>query len=388
MAPQDLSSHSITDSAQLDVYPILYVDDESPNRIVFNAAFKRDFQILTAESGKRALEILDERPVSVLLADIRMPGMSGIDLCECVREKYPTIQRILVTAYSDQRTAIEAINRGGVLRYLKKPWELDEVKQVLREATSRAHLERVVQTLRGAMVERERLATLSASRAAILHDLANVSTVVSASTTFLGETIDDHALQIDPEALSMIQEKIHALNSSVNHLTRMQKKIQSMGLLKNNGQGIHKVAEIMDVVLELVKVDVPKQVTISTYCEGDLWVWADRLDVTRILINLINNALQAIAKNSGQVTVSATLKGHNVCIRVSDDGPGISDDLRLKVFEGFFSTRIESGGHGLGLSICTELAQANNGTLVLEPSQGSGASFKLMVPAWAPQAQP
>ena len=95
---------------------------------------KWGYEVVTASSGEEALRVLAERPIAVLVTDQRMRDMTGIALCEEVRERYPAVIRILVTAYSDQATAIDAINRGGVSRYVAKPWRLDEVRQILRNA--------------------------------------------------------------------------------------------------------------------------------------------------------------------------------------------------------------------------------------------------------------
>ena len=137
-------------------YPVLYVDDEQPNLLVFQSYFSEDFTIICASSASEALDILERRRVSILFADKKMPGMDGIELCELVKKKYPSILRILVTAFSDQQTAIDSINRGGVIRYLLKPWNVEEVEQILRDLVSRAHLETMVRKLQAGIVEKER----------------------------------------------------------------------------------------------------------------------------------------------------------------------------------------------------------------------------------------
>ena len=96
-------------------------------------AFSGTFQILTAMNAKEGLEIIQDKhqEIGVLLTDQRMPGGSGVELLEKVRESYPSIIRILVTAYADIESAIEAVNNGAIYKYISKPWDVNELKMTL-----------------------------------------------------------------------------------------------------------------------------------------------------------------------------------------------------------------------------------------------------------------
>lgn len=115
-------------------YPILFVDDESENLRVFELAFRREFHVATAHSGEEALRLLHEMPAAVILSDQRMPGLSGVEFLERVRDLDPKTVRILVTAYGDAETLRDAINNGSIYRYLAKPWRADEMRLTLRNA--------------------------------------------------------------------------------------------------------------------------------------------------------------------------------------------------------------------------------------------------------------
>ncbi len=115
---------------------ILFVDDEEKARKYFERAFKRDYDVLTAESVAHARNILSTRgdEIGVLITDQRMPNEQGVDLLAFVRAEYPHIIRILTTAYSDIDEAIAAVNSGEILRYISKPWDLAELTADLRHA--------------------------------------------------------------------------------------------------------------------------------------------------------------------------------------------------------------------------------------------------------------
>ncbi len=138
----------------LETICVLYVDDEENNLLAFKAAFRRDFQVITAISGAEALEKLKEHEVQVIITDQRMPGMTGVEFLQKVIPDYPDPIRILLTGYSDINAVIDAINKGEVYRYLTKPWDNEFLKTTIRQAYEVLHLraenERLVEELRRA----------------------------------------------------------------------------------------------------------------------------------------------------------------------------------------------------------------------------------------------
>ena len=128
----------------LDVkrYPILVVDDEQDNLDAFRFNFRKTFDIITANSGAEALQILAEREVAVVVTDQRMPKMTGVELLREVRANQPDTVGIILTAFTDVDVLIEAINLGQVYRYITKPWDAKEVRGVMQYAIERFHLQR------------------------------------------------------------------------------------------------------------------------------------------------------------------------------------------------------------------------------------------------------
>ncbi len=117
-------------------YAVLFVDDEDKARKYFRMAYGNDFRVLTAGSVGEALQVLEREgdEIGVLITDQRMPGQQGVDLLKQVREHWPAIVRILTTAYSDLDDAITAVNRGEILRYVTKPWDIQGLRVELRHA--------------------------------------------------------------------------------------------------------------------------------------------------------------------------------------------------------------------------------------------------------------
>jgi DNA-binding NtrC family response regulator len=120
---------------------ILVVDDEPEILFSLQALLRREFDVHTATGGAEALEVLRRHPVSVIMTDQRMPGMTGAELLAQAKDVSPAATRVIFTGYADLRAVIEAVNRGEVFRYLTKPWDPDELCDVLREACARAAAE-------------------------------------------------------------------------------------------------------------------------------------------------------------------------------------------------------------------------------------------------------
>ena len=113
---------------------LLYVDDEINNLNAFKASLRRDYNILTAESGEEALEVLKENKVHIIITDQRMPKMTGIELLEKVLQLYPDPIRILLTGYADIQAVIDAINKGQVYKYITKPWDEQELRLSIKNS--------------------------------------------------------------------------------------------------------------------------------------------------------------------------------------------------------------------------------------------------------------
>ena len=120
---------------------ILVVDDEEAILETMTFTFQDDYEVLTSSDARRALDLLDEKaPVAVVLSDQRMPNMSGVEFVTEVWKRHPSTVRMILTGFADMRAIIEAINSGHVYAYITKPWEPDQLKQVMKQAVDHYNL--------------------------------------------------------------------------------------------------------------------------------------------------------------------------------------------------------------------------------------------------------
>ncbi len=119
--------------AQHVVPTVIYLDDDAANRQAFLSSFRKELRILLAADAAQVWDHLSREEVHVLIADQRLPGMQGSEVLRQVKEKYPLVQRMIMTGYSDIQAVIDAINLGGVSQYLQKPWDHHQVMFSIRK---------------------------------------------------------------------------------------------------------------------------------------------------------------------------------------------------------------------------------------------------------------
>ena len=121
---------------------LLVVDDEKGVVNALNRQFKKEYMVYTAANGKEALVILKEQQIAVIIADQRMPEMTGVDFLEIARSQSPNSMRILITAYADIEASIDAVNKSGIFYYVAKPWEPDELNLIVKRAVDQYELQK------------------------------------------------------------------------------------------------------------------------------------------------------------------------------------------------------------------------------------------------------
>src|SRR4051812_4496021 len=126
---------------------ILIVDDERPNLTVLRNFLESGYTVHEAESGPEALEIARKVALDVVITDQRMPDMSGVEMLEQLRDFKPDVAGIVLTGFTDPPAMISAINRARVFRFLKKPWQPDDILETVRQACEHVYQARAIQKL-------------------------------------------------------------------------------------------------------------------------------------------------------------------------------------------------------------------------------------------------
>jgi DNA-binding NtrC family response regulator len=140
------------------VHTVLIVDDEANVlRSLERTLRNEEYAMLTAGSAAEALDILETTPVDLIISDLGMPGMNGLELLKIVKEKYPAIARIVLTAQADTPTVLRAINEGEVYRFFTKPWDNEELKVSIQQTLKHFDFLRAAYKMMCRLKEQDRL---------------------------------------------------------------------------------------------------------------------------------------------------------------------------------------------------------------------------------------
>jgi signal transduction histidine kinase len=388
---------------QLGVEPqatggVLLVDDEPLNLRVLRGFLEERWRVYEATSGAEALEIAAKVPLDVVVADQRMPGMTGVELLEELRRRRPDVAGIVLTAFADMHALETAINRASVFRFMRKPWEPAEIVEALERASAfvvqrrtieklvlllarrgeelRATLEEV-QAQREMLLHLERLGTIGQLAAGVTHDLRNLMVAFKA--------LEWEMPKVDAPA--GVREIVSLGLAGVENMVRTLGALHEFsrtGALALELEVIDPAAVITDAVaiarmdrafkLHVVTLDVPA---------GLPAVRGDRQKLTQVVVNLVRNALHA-TRPEERVRVAALARDGEVVIAVEDDGPGVPPELRSRLFQPFASSKGEAG-LGLGLYMARLIVVSHRGRLELV-ERPRGARFEVALPLAAPGA--
>jgi signal transduction histidine kinase len=366
---------------------ILFVDDDEANLVVFDAACGEEFSVLLASSADRALEYMRTEEIGVVVADQRMPGTSGVELLERVREEYPDTVRMLITAYSDIQAAIGAINRGRVRRYLRKPWEPGELKAELADALDIYAMNRKLAALEVRLRETERVYALGVVVASIAHELRNPMMLV---TTGLSYVQNELTKLRELSAASAFKSRLDEMSASladtrtgVDGVLDIVRGIELPTKSDPAPTDAADFAEVLRLSLRLVSAELKRCASLELDVTDAPRVNASATKLGQVVLNLIVNALQAVsARPRVENVISIRLRndGRFAVLEVADNGCGISETDAHRIFDPFFTTKAGLGT-GLGLAISKKIIEELDGTLVADrdPRLG-GARFTVRLP--------
>ena len=366
---------------------ILLVDDEDNFRHTLAKRMgKRGFVPLQAANGEECLAILDKKPVDVVVLDIKMPGMNGIEVLHHIKEKYTKTEVILLTGHLTAADGVAGIKKGA-FDYLGKPIELEHLLKKITQAYDKIKLEKLRTTeaefrekIEQQMIATERLASLGTLAAGVAHEINNPLAIIKESAGWLKQLLSKKELADMPRSkdfktgLDKIETAIERARKITHQLLGTVKKTSSVYCDVN-------LRELIEESVQLVKKEaLYKKISINIKTDSSFGtIQSDPYQLRQILINLLINAIHA-TDTGGKVTVSLQDSGEQVEIKVSDTGTGIPKENLNKIFEPFFSTKPPGEGTGLGLFVTRGIIEKLGGVINLKSRVGHGTTFLFSIP--------
>jgi two-component system sensor histidine kinase/response regulator len=387
------------DTAGIQKPTFLFVDDEPRILKAIGRVVRREpYQVLFAEGGAQALEMMGRTPVQVIVSDLNMPEMDGLTLLKTVCRDHPETIRIVLSAVTELDPILEAIHEGSIYRYITKPYEPRELLLILGQALNVWQDKKERRDLQAQLAEQNRLletrvkerttqlmamqrpAELGRYAAQIVHNLKGplqsiigytaLAKMSLASGNQCPETITEHLNRVESAAdnLALIVSGIlqHAKNPDRfdNQWIQLNKVIEDE-------------LQFFDAN-NLFKYEVEKQIHLD---EALPLIWANSLHIRQILANLIHNALDAMEGSpTKQLTLSTSIEKNEVCISIADTGTGIDADILPLIFQPDFTTKPLDKGTGLGLASVKTMVESYGGRIEVRANDPHGAIFVVCLP--------
>src|SRR5436190_2909918 len=404
---------SVTEDATKLGGVLMIVDDDEGVRSTLWLLFRDSYQVLLAEDATKAIEIASGREIDVVICDIRMPAISGIELLGKIKEIDSGIEVIMLTAYETLETAREAL-RLGACDYLGKPHSIEGMREAVERAMSRRlvtleirnhdrKLRELQREIHDRQLREELARTHAEIYASILHDINGPMMVIRGYIDKMRHELIQAKL-LDGNSPAALRQHINAVDHQIIHCLDISRRYLGFLEGRTHADAPVPVNQVFADLKELVEMHpnarknqlqvhpLPQNVTPTVHAT----------DLLSILLNLTINALQSTA-DAHRVDIKARLSaripthkdGANerfmaqphptrepvLAVAVQDNGPGMTEEVLDRAFQPHFTTKGIGRGFGLGLSIVKRLVGQANGAIHLYSRPGEGTVFTVYLPA-------
>ena len=383
---------------------VLIADDEPDMLKYLKSQLSVNFQVIEAVDGQQAVEKANQFLPDVIVCDMMMPEKNGLEVCRELRERISTrsIPILLLTARADEETKLTALS-AGANDFITKPFSMTELSvrlknlfdtHTLQQELARQNqvLEATIEQLKETevqLVHSEKLASLGRMSAGIIHEINNPLNFAKTALYVLRimtESLSQNEKTEFREVLQDMAEGIDRISSIVSDLrTFTQPHLTQLESVS--------VVEVVNSALRLLSNEWENKVKIEKEIPETQTIWANRNQIIQVLVNLLQNALQALEKKHCSET-GATIwlrgieeNGESLVI-VRDNGEGIAAENLQKIFDPFFTTKDVGEGMGLGLSICYRIINQHRGRIQVQSERGAYSEFTLHFPQQPTDSMP
>ena len=371
----------------MSLLTLLVVDDEPGIRSGTERAMKNfsvcypfldddfTYEIVTAASGEEALEIIDNRPVDIMLLDNKLPGMDGIGVLEYIREKKYDIAVMMITSYASLDLAVKATTIGAH-SFMPKPFTPQELRTSVESITKNLFLRRMTRE----MSEGERQSQLQ-FLSVLSHELKSPINAVEGYLRIMlekqaGESVEEYRMMLERS-----MERLKGMRILITDLIDLTKVEEGKRTRVIERVDLHDVIRsVTDTIEPMAR---QKRVNIYTDVPEKSFIMANRHEMEIIISNLVSNAVK-YNHDEGEVFITLLMESHYYSLIVEDTGIGISQENQGKLFEDFVRIRTSEtrniSGSGLGLAIARKMLDLYGGTIDVESEPGKGSRFTVTIP--------
>ena len=396
---------------------LLIVDDEDGARQSLRVIFKDDYNILMAADGAAAVKLAQEHKIDAAVLDIRMAGMSGIEVLERLKFVDPDIEVVMMTAFETTDTMRQAL-RLRACDYINKPFDIATIRSAVAQAMQRRVLEgeihnsaekvqELLTELQNQRIEEQIAKTRGDIYASIIHDINGPLTVISGFVQVLSQRLN-RTSQMELEDLEFIKDRLRIIARQVGNCIEISRRY--LGFLRRQSDehaprvSVNQLLKDLEQLMRVHPSVHENEFSITPLAE-DTGVKINGTDLIQILLNLAVNAFQCVPQKhrveiGGEILRTPldlskfkdtpndrllNVEGADntspvVKLWVRDNGPGIPPEVLPKIFQPYFTTKGARQGTGLGLSIVQRLIKEDRGALHVHTRSGEGTAFTIYLP--------
>jgi signal transduction histidine kinase len=356
---------------------VFVIDDDDVMLLVCRRTLEKDgYQLETFSNGHDGLDRLADVKPQLLLVDLKMPELNGLEVIARVRAIDPNVVIAVITGYATIATAVDAM-KAGAYDFLPKPFTPDELRLIVRRGCERWQLVHDSQRLRH---EKE-----AAERRFVTFVSHQLKSPLAAIRQYLDVLLFTSAQDLPPTALQWIsrsQTRIGEMLAMINDWLALAKlergRLGEQDASTNLCEVITHVKEATQPQAEAAQIGV----TAELPREGVL-VRGDAISLATVVSNLVANAI-TYNRPGGRVTVRVAADDRMATLEVQDTGIGIPEDCLPRIFEEFYRVGGERGrdvpGTGLGLALCRRIVTELGGTIEVASTPGKGSTFTVRIP--------
>jgi signal transduction histidine kinase len=378
---------------------LLLIDDERPIIEMLDLSLTSEgYEVFTAENGNDGMEIFEREKPKLVITDIKMPGMDGLEVLKKIRESGQEAEVIIITGHGDMGSSIAALQNGAsdfitkpikdeaLMVALKRAKEKNIIAQKLRDHTE--ILEQAVQKrteelrrVHQELIKNERLATIGETVTGLAHYIKNILNGLRGGMYKINSGMNRDKPIILKDGWEMAQRNVEKISDLVLDLLSYSKERTPQRKRFNPNE------IVLEIVESLHHLADDKGVKLSHSLDSNIRdACLDPKGIHRILLNLVSNAIDACIydpdqSKSFEVKVNTRIEAHGrgkdfILFEVIDNGCGMNREVKQKLFNRFFSTKKEQGT-GLGLLITHKIIQEHGGEISVDSEEGKGATFRV-----------
>ncbi len=376
---------------------ILTIDDEESLRRSIKLFFEdSDFIVFEAGDGKEGVRVAKEQHPDIVLVDLRMPEMDGLEVIEILSKDMPDLPIIVVSGTGVLEDAIEAI-RAGACDYITKPvTDLLVLEHTVNKALEKAdllaenrmyqeHLEELVESRTAELRQAQKMEAMGTLAGGIAHDFNNILTgIMGYNELALMSCGNDKNREYLLESMK-----------ATNRAKELVQQILTFSRKKEHEKSPVQISLVVKEALKLLRSSIPSSIAIKQDIVSGARALADLSQIHQIVMNLCTNSFQAMEGKEGVLSISLREKevraaeitpespltaGTYLVLRVEDTGAGMNREVMERVFEPYYTTKGSGRGTGLGLAVVHGIVGSYGGDISVESEVGKGTAFSVFLP--------